>query len=285
MGSLSGPAPPRGCCQKMRLASPPPSSQRCPAKMRKKTFLPSNFLLKLSYFTKNYVIKLSMLAFFTLFLSCNAKEVFTNQFYVKMDPAHGHSDPKVLAHAIAKRNGFHSLGPVLGSPHEFHFVHHGLPHARHKRSVPHTRKLKTDPQVHHVFQQSGFKRVKRGYRGGEEMGVLREGPKMVEKKSSWSQLRASLDNEDQIDPAVVHPEDHYQKLEALAESKEKRGYNSLKVENMVSLPPPTDPSDPLFPYQWYLKNTGQNGGKVRLDLNVEAAWAQGVTGVNVTTAI
>ena len=125
----------------------PPSSQRSPEKNEKKTFLPSNFLLKLSYFTKNYVIKLSMLAFFTLFLSCNAKEVFTNQFYVKLDPAHGHSDPKVLAHAIAKRNGFHSLGPVLGSPHEFHFVHHGLPHARHKRSVPHTRKLKTDPQV------------------------------------------------------------------------------------------------------------------------------------------
>jgi proprotein convertase subtilisin/kexin type 2 len=226
-----------------------------------------------------------MLTFFTLLLSCDAKEVFTNQFYVRLDPAHGHSNPKVLAHAIAKRNGFHSLGPVLGSPHEFHFVHHGLPLARHKRSVPHTRKLKTDPQVHHVFQQSGFKRVKRGYRGGEEMGVLREGPKQVEKKSSWSELRASLDHEDQIDAAVVHPENHYQKLEAMVESKGKRGYDSLKVENMVSLPPPTDPSDPLFPYQWYLKNTGQNGGKVRLDLNVEAAWAQGVTGVNVTTAI
>eukprot|EP00091_Calanus_sinicus_P002997 TRINITY_DN1313_c0_g1_i18.p1 TRINITY_DN1313_c0_g1~~TRINITY_DN1313_c0_g1_i18.p1 ORF type:complete len:672 (-),score=142.35 TRINITY_DN1313_c0_g1_i18:265-2280(-) len=231
------------------------------------------------------LLNLVCLHFFTLLLSCDAKEVFTNQFYVRLDPAHGHSDPKVLAHAIAKRNGFHSLGPVLGSPHEFHFVHHGLPLARHKRSVPHTRKLKTDPQVHHVFQQSGFKRVKRGYRGGEEMGVLREGPKQVEKKSSWSELRASLDHEDQIDPAVVHPEDHYQKLEAMVESKGKRGYDSLKVENMVSLPPPTDPSDPLFPYQWYLKNTGQNGGKVRLDLNVEAAWAQGVTGVNVTTAI
>jgi len=136
-----------------------------------------------------------------------------------------------------------------------------------------------------VFQQSGFKRVKRGFRGGEEMGILREGPKQVEKKSSWSELRASLDHEDQIDPAVVHPENHYQKLEEMVESKGKRGYDSLKVENMVSLPPPTDPSDPLFPYQWYLKNTGQNGGKVRLDLNVEAAWAQGVTGVNVTTAI
>merc|ERR1711887_69701 len=300
--SLSCPAPPRGCCQKMVLAPPPPStcssnggrgafrhnlppsSQTNPEEIKKKPSDPANFLQNVSYFTKNSLINLSMLAFFTLILACDAKEVFTNQFYVKLDPAHGHSNPEVLAHAIAKRNGFHSLGPVLGSPHEFHFVHHGLPHARHKRSVPHTRKLKTDPQVHHVFQQSGFKRVKRGYRGGEEMGVLREGPKMVEKKSSWSQLRASLD-QDEIDPAVVHPENHYQKLEEMAESKEKRGYDSLKVENMVSLPPPTDPSDPLFTYQWYLKNTGQNGGKVRLDLNVEAAWAQGVTGVNVTTAI
>lgn len=37
--------------------------------------------------------------------------------------------------------------------------------------------------------------------------------------------------------------------------------------------------------QWYLKNTGQNGGKARLDLNVQAAWDQGITGKNVTTAI
>ena len=49
--------------------------------------------------------------------------------------------------------------------------------------------------------------------------------------------------------------------------------------------PQQDPSDPYFPFQWYLKNTGQNGGKAKLDLNVEAAWAQGVTGKNVTTAI
>lgn len=54
---------------------------------------------------------------------------------------------------------------------------------------------------------------------------------------------------------------------------------------MVNLPPQTDPTDPLFQHQWYLKNTGQNGGKPRLDLNVQAAWAQGVTGKNVTTAI
>ena len=35
----------------------------------------------------------------------------------------------------------------------------------------------------------------------------------------------------------------------------------------------------------FQKNTGQNGGKPKLDLNVGAAWAQGVTGKNVTTAI
>ena len=33
------------------------------------------------------------------------------------------------------------------------------------------------------------------------------------------------------------------------------------------------------------KNTGQNGGKPKLDLNVAAAWAQGITGKNITTAI
>lgn len=45
------------------------------------------------------------------------------------------------------------------------------------------------------------------------------------------------------------------------------------------------PTDPYFPLQWYLRNTGQNGGKKRLDLNVQAAWDQGITGKNITTAI
>ncbi|KAK7586123.1 hypothetical protein V9T40_003999 [Parthenolecanium corni] len=66
----------------------------------------------------------------------------------------------------------------------------------------------------------------------------------------------------------------------------KRGYKPLKVEVLVpGIKPAEDPTDPYFPLQWYLKNTGQNGGKVKLDLNVEAAWAQGITGKNVTTAI
>lgn len=73
----------------------------------------------------------------------------------------------------------------------------------------------------------------------------------------------------------------------------KRGFKPLSVDNLVPLyemknlenPGNKDPTDPFFKYQWYLKNIGQNGGKPKLDLNVEAAWAQGVTGKNVTTAI
>lgn len=73
----------------------------------------------------------------------------------------------------------------------------------------------------------------------------------------------------------------------------KRGYKPFSVDNLVPFYQMKDseyagnwePTDPYFQYQWYLKNTGQNGGKPKLDLNVEAAWAQGVTGKNVTTAI
>lgn len=71
----------------------------------------------------------------------------------------------------------------------------------------------------------------------------------------------------------------------------KRGFKPYRVENLVdreivgAVSRHRDPTDPYFPFQWYLKNTGQNGGKARLDLNVEAAWAQGVTGKNITTAI
>ena len=66
----------------------------------------------------------------------------------------------------------------------------------------------------------------------------------------------------------------------------KRGYRplaALSIEPEISTAP--EPNDPYFKYQWYLKNVGQNGGKPRLDLNVESAWAQGYTGKNVTTAI
>jgi subtilisin family serine protease len=76
----------------------------------------------------------------------------------------------------------------------------------------------------------------------------------------------------------------------------KRGFRTLKSPAAISNYAPVElnkeavdlgklPTDPYFPLQWYLRNTGQNGGKVRLDLNVQAAWDQGITGKNVTTAI
>ncbi|XP_037303234.1 neuroendocrine convertase 2-like, partial [Manduca sexta] len=110
---------------------------------------------------------------------------------------------------------------VLDSDKEWHFAHRGLPQARPRRSIAHARILKQHPLVHAAVQQTGFKRVKRGFR-------------------------------------------------------------PLRLPETV---PAAEPRDPYFPLQWYLKNTGQNGGKPKLDLNVEAAWAQGYTGVNVTTAI
>lgn len=59
--------------------------------------------------------------------------------------------------------------------------------------------------------------------------------------------------------------------------------NIKKDEDLLAMN--NEPTDPYFPLQWYLRNTGQNGGKIRLDLNVQAAWDQGITGKNVTTAI
>ncbi|CAG9765727.1 unnamed protein product [Ceutorhynchus assimilis] len=107
----------------------------------------------------------------------------------------------------------------MRSKSEYSFVNHALPHARSKRSLTHTRKLKSDPLISTAIQQPGFVRV-------------------------------------------------------------KRGYKPLKVENLVqNIEPHQDPTDPYFPYQWYLKNTGQNGGKAKLDLNVEAAWAQGKSAI------
>ncbi|CAH2264155.1 jg8111 [Pararge aegeria aegeria] len=113
------------------------------------------------------------------------------------------------------------VSKILGSDTEWHFAHRGLPQARPRRAMAHTRLLKKHPLIHTAVQQTGFKRVKRGFR-------------------------------------------------------------PLRLPETV---PASEPRDPYFPLQWYLKNTGQNGGKPKLDLNVEAAWAQGYTGVNVTTAI
>jgi proprotein convertase subtilisin/kexin type 2 len=82
------------------------------------------------------------------------------------------------------------------------------------------------------------------------------------------------------DPGVLHVE------QQLGYRRTKRGYRPLQEQlKALDFTPLQSPNDPLYPYQWYLKNTGQGGGKPRLDLNVEKAWALGYTGTNITTAI
>lgn len=61
--------------------------------------------------------------------------------------------------------------------------------------------------------------------------------------------------------------------------RNKRGYKKkLKTHAYEGL-------DPLYPYQWYLNNTGQAGGIPGLDLNVQEAWDMGYTGKGITVAI
>lgn len=99
-----------------------------------------------------------------------------------------------------------------------------------------------------VHQQPGFKRVKRGYKRFNPDRLFYNRDELM--KTQYSRfLNELVDNDED--------QDRFGKL----------------------------PMDPLFKEQWYLRNTGQNGGKPKLDLNVRAAWAQGVSGKNVTTAI
>jgi len=152
------------------------------------------------------------------------------------------------AHSIAKRNGYVSLGPVGNSRSDYHF-HHPEIKSRTKRSVSHIKKLKKDPLVRHAIQQQGFRRQKRGFKA----------------------LPIEISSNVAIATNVIDLGQH--KTGILPKG---RPGNSSKLK---------DPTDPYFKYQWPLKNVGQNGGKPHLDLNVEAAWAQGFTGKNVTTAI
>uniref|UniRef100_T1JNR2 Neuroendocrine convertase 2 n=1 Tax=Strigamia maritima TaxID=126957 RepID=T1JNR2_STRMM len=177
-------------------------------------------MIRSSALASTGVIYLVVLLVLFVSIGAHALDVFSNSFLVELRDDLGSS----VADQVARKNGFVNMGPLLDSKKEFHFVHRALPHSRTRRSISHTRYLKTDPMVKRVIQQMGFRRV-------------------------------------------------------------KRGYKPLKVEYLVHVPQTKGPTDPYFPYQWYLKNTGQNGGKPRLDLNVEAAWAQGFTGKNVTTAI
>ena len=71
------------------------------------------------------IITITLLSGHGIGIATAAKEVATNTFYVKITPdaANSHQDPNEVAHKIARRNGFHNLGPV--SVHLF-LIHHLL---------------------------------------------------------------------------------------------------------------------------------------------------------------
>lgn len=93
-------------------------------------------------------------------VSVYGDRVMTNSWLVKLNGEHGAR----VAREVALRNGFQYVSPVLDSESEFHFLHKFVPHARMRRSVPHTRKLKADPMVQFAVQQPGYIRSKRGFK-------------------------------------------------------------------------------------------------------------------------
>ncbi|KAK9891190.1 hypothetical protein WA026_013506 [Henosepilachna vigintioctopunctata] len=83
----------------------------------------------------------------TILSLATGADVFSNSFLVRFKRDVG----KIQAHQVAQRHGFVSMGPVLGSSREFHFVSHAIPVARTRRSVLHTRRLKVDPLVREII--------------------------------------------------------------------------------------------------------------------------------------
>ncbi|KAJ3446892.1 s8 family serine peptidase [Anaeramoeba flamelloides] len=67
-------------------------------------------------------------------------------------------------------------------------------------------------------------------------------------------------------------------LETMAVSYERNKYQN-------NVPKEYTPSDPLFPDQFHLKNTGQFVGKTTVDVNVSPVWDLGYFGEDITIAI
>ena len=77
----------------------------------------------------------------------------------------------------------------------------------------------------------------------------------------------------------------------------KQTLDSVENKSLTIINPQYDQSkvykeagdDPLYKYQWYLKNTGQDFGIVRAtpgeDINVSPVWNEGITGRGVTVAV
>ncbi|KAI6217858.1 Peptidase S8 S53 and Proprotein convertase domain containing protein [Aphelenchoides fujianensis] len=146
------------------------------------------------------------------------------------------------------------------------YTNHFLVHT-HKPGIEH---------AHEVAKRNGF--VNRGAVLGSEHQWH-----FVQPALSHARTRRSIGHHSKLlkDSDVAYSE------QLTGYRRNKRGYRPLeeRLQEQLDFSPVQSPGDPLYAYQWYLKNTGQSGGKPRLDLNVEKAWAMGITGKNITTAI
>ncbi|XP_025104652.1 neuroendocrine convertase 2-like [Pomacea canaliculata] len=91
---------------------------------------------------------------------CREFDVLTNTWLVELN----HDGGERVARSVAADTGFTYVSPILGSDSTFHFQHYGVPHARVRRSISHTRVLRSHPHVKSAVQQTGFIRQKRGYK-------------------------------------------------------------------------------------------------------------------------
>uniref|UniRef100_A0A915D2X5 Neuroendocrine convertase 2 n=1 Tax=Ditylenchus dipsaci TaxID=166011 RepID=A0A915D2X5_9BILA len=172
-----------------------------------------------------------------------AVQVYTNHFLVHT------SQPGVEnAHRVAKRHGFINRGAVLGSDTQWHFVQPALSHARTRRSIGHHSKLANDDEFY--FDSIDCFCINNLL----FCGVIFYAP------------------------IVAYAE------QLLGYRRLKRGYRPLedRLQEQLDFTAVQSPSDPLYEYQWYLKNTGQSAimddgvdymhSDLKLNFNAEASY-------------
>ncbi|KAK2187945.1 hypothetical protein NP493_149g03028 [Ridgeia piscesae] len=172
---------------------------------------------------------------------------YTNDFVVEID------GDMAVADLVASTTGF-SVEKQLTSVGDgvFHFVHSGVS-SRSKRSADDLlARLLANPSVRRAEQQRELTRVKREiiYDKQKELPI-----RTYEDKSVYQRFKA---------PNIVRKDNI---------PNPKDSQNHIKF------------NDQYFPDQWYLVNTGQSGGPVGYDINVESAWRKGFTGKGVVVTI
>lgn len=145
--------------------------------------------------------------------------------------------------------------------------------------------------TNHFLVHTNTKGVKNANQIAKRNGFINRGP-VLGSDTEWHFIQPSLSHA-RTRRSIGHHvklsrDDDIRYVEQLVGyRRRKRGYRPLetRLQEQLDFSAVKSPSDPLYPYQWYLKNDGQSNGKPRLDLNVERAWALGYTGKNITTAI